>query len=538
VRILQIILGCIHDVGSIVNSDVLRLRYLSLSAAVIAVSMLISLSVFHPYPYDNVVTRWGLAERLVSSGSISIDPWSNLTGDKAGFGGHYYSDKSFLPSAAAALSVLPLRLFRSLSGPDAYPVGGPGRYIAERLTVSSALFILLLLLMRYCRREGISCLLPVIAAGLGSILLPYSTLLYTHVPAALFLFACYVAQRSKKYLVSDILGALAVSYEYTLLLPFLVMLLYRDRRYWNIWRGIRVPLILLLVLLPQLVHNWVAFGSPLRMGYGLEVESSFPVVSSGFFGFTYPTPGRLYMILFSPERGILFYMPWAALGLWGLSGGRNWRQCLRSDPLPVMVILYIILYAAQNATTAGWAYGQRYLIAIVPFLALGLGRFTAGSNIRKSLAAAAVLPGIVLALLGTFGEVHLPVHPVSNPLPMPQFNISLEMMLRGYHSTWLLGAVGAVLLSAAALICWFAVMRRAGFRWVCTMWIPPWLLLAAVSLGEDWGGKIDYYRGILAQHRREWNLAAEYYEKALEDETAPDVVRTRLTYVRSRADSL
>ncbi len=517
------------------NCGKLRLRYSSISIAAIAVSLLISLSVFHPYPYDNVVTRWGLAERLVSQGSISIDPWSGLTSDKAEYKGHYYSDKSFLPSAVAAISVIPLRLLNGITAPDVYPVGGIDRYIAERLTVSVALFALLLLLRRYCKRD---CALPVIAVGLGSILLPYSTLLYTHVPAALLLFACYVTQRDGKYLASDVLGALAVSYEYTLLLPFLVMLLYRDRHYWNRWRGIRIPLILLLAFLPQLAHNWIAFGSPFRMGYSLEVESSFPVVSSGFFGFTYPTPERLFMILLSPERGIFFYMPWAALGFWGLLGGRDWLQRLRSDPLPAMVILYIILYAAQNATTAGWAYGQRYLIAIVPFLALGLGRFATGSNIRKSLAAAAVLPGIILALLGTFGEVHLPVHPVSNPLPLPQFNISLEMMLRGHHSTWLLGGAGIVLLSAAALACWFAVMRKAGLRWISMMWIPPWLLLAVISLGEDWGGKVDYYRGILAQHRGEWNLAAEYYEKALEDETAPDVVRTKLMYVRSRAASI
>ncbi|MCK5116400.1 MAG: hypothetical protein KAR44_07340 [Candidatus Aegiribacteria sp.] len=514
------------------------MRYSSLSIAAIAVSLLISLSVFHPCPYDNVVTRWGLAERLISQGSIRIDPWSSLTSDKAEYEGHYYSDKSFLPSALAAISVAPLRLLNCITEFDAYQVGGIGRYIAERMTVSLALLALLLLLRRYCKREGTYCTLPIIALGLGSILLPYSTLLYTHVPAALLLFSCYVTQRNGKYLASDVLGALAVSYEYTLLLPFLVMLLYRDRDYWNIWRGARVPLILLLAFLPQLAHNWSAFGNPFRLGYSLEAESSFAVVSTGFFGFTYPSLGRLFMILFSPERGIFFYMPWAALGLWGLLGGSGWLQRLRSDPLPAAVILYIMLYAAQNASTAGWAYGQRYLIAIVPFLALGLGRFAAGSNLRRSLAAAAVLPGIILALLGTFGEVHMPVHPVSNPIPLPQFNISLNMMLRGHHSTWLFGAVGTLLLSAAALTCWSALMRKAGLRWISMMWIPPWLLLAVISLGEDWGGKVDYYRGILAQHRGEWLLAAEYYEEAIKDESAPDIVRRRLSYVRSRAASI
>ena len=132
----------------------------------------------------------------------------------------------------------------------------------------------------------------------------------------------------------------------------------------------------------------------------------------------------------------------------------------------------------------------------------------------------------------------MPVHGMGNPLPLPQFNISLSMMLKGHHSIWLLGGIGTVLLAVAALACWFAVIRRSSFRWIDLIWIPPWLLLASISLGENWGGKIDYYRGVLAQHRKEWDLAAEYYEKALEDETAPDVVRARLMQVRSRADSI
>lgn len=515
----------------------MRFTGISPSIAVITVSALVCLSVFHPYPYDNVVTRWGLAERLVHSTSLRIDAWSHLTSDKAEFHGHYFSDKSFMPSAAAALSVLPLCLFGRLSGPDDYPVGGVGRYVAERLTVSLALVLLLTLLRKDCRRDDASGSIPVLAAGLGSILLPYSTLLYTHVPAALLLFACYFTQRGKSYLASDFLGALAVSYEYTLILPFLLLLLYRGRDYWSLRRSFRTMGVLFIVFLPQLLHNWIAFGNPFSLGYGLEAHGGFPVVSEGFFGFTYPSLRRLYMILLSPERGIFFYMPWAVLGLWGLLEGAGRPNRFKSDPLPLLVVSYLILYSAQNATTAGWAYGQRYLIPVVPFLAVGLGRFVSGSRTRKGLALLTVLPGIFLALIGTFGEIHLPVHPVENPLPLPQLNISLEMMLRGHHAMWLGGTAGTVLLSAAAIACWGSVMRKAKFRFFSLTWVPLWLLLAAISLGEDWGGKINYYRGVLAQHRREWSLAAEYYEKALQDESAPEIVRNRLLNVRSRVSA-
>jgi hypothetical protein len=57
-----------------------------------------------------------------------------------------------------------------------------------------------------------------------------------------------------------------------------------------------------------------------------------------------------------------------------------------------------------------------------------------------------------------------------------------------------------------------------------------WLILALISGSADWGGKIDYYRGLLAEHRREYDLAAGYYLGALEDPAAPEAVRDRLEY--------
>ena len=504
------------------------------SAAMI-VSILIALSVYHPYPYDNVVTRWALAERLASSGSIAIDPYADLTSDKAEHAGRFYSDKSFLPSAAAAFAYLPFEALGLSADADSYPFGGAPRYIAERLTVSLALLGVLLLLKRRCAREDVDPVIPVLAAGLGSIMLPYSTLLYTHVPAAMLIFTSWTAQEEERWLASDILGALAVAWEYTLLLPYLVLLLYRGRLFWRPGPMARSIGILALALLPQMAHNWAAFGSPFTMGYAMEVEEAFAVSSRGFFGFTYPSPQRLYALLLSPERGLLFYMPWAALGLWGLLQGSNLRERLSRDPLPALAAVYIMLYASQNAVAAGWAFGQRYLIAILPFLAVGLGRFAGRSRVRAMAASTAVLPGMLQALLGTFGEVHLPTHTPFLPVPLPQVNISLRMLLDGHHSIWLGGTVITVLLASCALALWAFSLRRGRFRSAALLWLPPWLLLAALSAGRDWGGKVDYYRGVLAEHRAEWHLAAEYYGAALEDPTAPDVVRVSYRRALRRA---
>lgn len=491
--------------------------------AVLAVVALLSLNSYHPYPYDNVVTRWALVRQLAVQGTLRIDPYSGMTSDRAMADGKYFCDKAVLGSLAGAAVYAPLHLLGMESEPGSLPVGGAGRYLVERVLAGGSLLLLLILLGRNLRSESLPASIPVLALGIGSILLPYSTLLYGHLPAAMLIFASYHYQRCGSMLKADIAGVLASAFEFPVLLLYLIFLAYRRRRYWKPGRAFRIPLLLLCAFLPQLIHNWIAFGSPFTLGYSLETAAAFSGMREGIFGFTRPHLDSLYLITLSPERGLLFYMPWIALGLAGFFVRREspWKA-LGESPLPVCVAAYVLLFSAYYMPTGGWAFGPRHLIPVVPFVAVGLARFIRLSPQFAFAAWLLVLPAAMQALLGTLGEVHLPVHPPDQPVPFPQMTIAFTMLRDGHHSSWLMGDAGTVFLALGGLITWVWSGFRNTMRvsWRAGGALVAWGLLILLS-PTGWGGKIDYYRGVLAEHRREYGLAVEYYRNALEDPSAP-----------------
>ena len=505
---------------------------------ILAVAFTISLS-WHSYPYDNVVTRWALTVGLVDRGSLSIDPWQMYTSDKAIFEGHYYCDKAVMSSVVAAVVYMPLSALGIESpAPGQLPVGGLARFLVERLTVGGFFLLLLLSLQKMLREKGMDDAIPLLALGAGSILLPYSTLLYGHVPAACLLFLSWYMQGKERYLAADLCGAAAVSFEFPVLLPYLIVLCYRGRAYWKPAKVLRAGGFVMLFLLPQLIHNWIAFGNPFTMGYSLEAVQYFSQIREGFFGFTFPSLSTFYMIALSPERGLFFYMPWVVPALIGLFGRDGIRQALRRGPGLLLVASFLLLFSAQYARTSGWAFGPRYLIPVIPFLAWGLGRYVSCSSRHAFTALILILPSILICLLGVFGEPHQPVHPFEQPLPLPQLNIGLSMMLDGHHSMWILGTAGVVLASLSLLALWGRQIAKTRPSFLAAPVLIVWLVLAIISSGINWGGKIDYYRGLLAEHRHEYDLAAGYYQNALEDPTAPEVVRERVEFCRFMADSV
>ena len=489
------------------------------------------LSAFHPYPYDNVVTRWALTRQLIDNGSLIIDPYSEYTNDKAFVNGHYYCDKAVITSIIAAIPYGITRTVSNLTRLEIPP--SAHRYIAERLTAGISFILLMLFMLKELRNSEKSVILPLLALGTGSILLPYSTLLYGHIPAAFFLFMSYFCQNRKKYIQADIFGALAAATEFPVILPFLILAAYRGKKYWNPAKILRLAGVILSAFLPQLIHNWLAFGSPLTMGYSLETVEAFEGMSQGLFGFTLPALESFYLILLSPERGLFFYMPWAALAFAGFFIGKRFTSVLKTNPLPLITVSYILLFSAYYMPTGGWAFGPRHLIPVIPFFAIGLARFISISRKHLFTAVVLVLPSILIALIGTFGEIHQPVHPFENPLPLPQLHIGLSMMLDGHHSLWLFGSMGASIITIVLLLLWGTVLKKSKFTWKGIVGLLLWFLLIIPSAFQHLGGKTDYYRGTLAQHRHEWALAAEYYKAASEDPSAPEIVLDKYEFCRS-----
>jgi hypothetical protein len=118
-------------------------------------------------------------------------------------------------------------------------------------------------------------------------------------------------------------------------------------------------------------YNALAFGSPLHLGY--SSEEGFEQMRQGIFGITYPTPSRLWEVLFGAYRGLLPIAPLVALtpvGLWHLISIPQRRRA--GFVAAASGVFYILLNASYFYWEGGWAYGPRQMTAGLPFLMLGL----------------------------------------------------------------------------------------------------------------------------------------------------------------------
>lgn len=115
-------------------------------------------------------------------------------------------------------------------------------------------------------------------------------------------------------------------------------------------------------IVPLLVFNWLAYGSPFEQGYGAKPFDTNPL--EGAAG-----------LLFSPSRGLFVYEPWALLGLGGLAMARlakGSRIAERLGTMTLVWILFLIVYSTYAEWWGGRVFGPRFLDDLAPVLIVGL----------------------------------------------------------------------------------------------------------------------------------------------------------------------
>lgn len=117
-----------------------------------------------------------------------------------------------------------------------------------------------------------------------------------------------------------------------------------------------------LVLL--LAFNQLRFGHPLETGYGPALK--------GFFGF--PIQRGLAGLFLSPGRGLLPLAPTVLLLIPALSRLRREGDRLCLGTLAVMIPAVLLPVAASGSWHGAWSFGPRYILPLLPFFALGVGR--------------------------------------------------------------------------------------------------------------------------------------------------------------------
>ncbi len=376
--------------------------------------LLISYTYFFPRWADwSQNSRLNLTLAIVDHGSLSVDPYFGNTGDYAKFEGHYYTDKAPGPSF---LGVPVYMAFRPILH------SGPVQSVLERLSnnaafsdtlneegtglqtdkiyyfvvlvivtffVSSVLSALLgVLLYRFLREMSVSRPWAVVGAliyGLATPAFTYAGAFFSHQLTAFLLFCAFyigfkikLGQLSPAWLIAAgfMLGYSLIS-EYPTFLIALGVFIYIV---WHLvqsqlFRRWIVPFIasgavpgILLV-----AYNFAIFHTPLPVGYEYS-ELYTDIHSQGLISLTYPHAEALWGITFGSFRGLFYVAPVLLLAVIGIVLWWQWRRFQAEAIVCTWALVSFLLFNGSSVMwQGGYSVGPRYLVPMIPFLALGFG---------------------------------------------------------------------------------------------------------------------------------------------------------------------
>lgn len=294
------------------------------------------------------------------------------TGDISLVRGHYYSNK------APGLAFASLPAFYVVEAVGMRTTGDPTRVIWALHVWSIALPALgLVLLVRWAGnqvdpRYGMA---TAVTLGVATLVLPYSTLFFSHVLSAFLGFAAFALlwyERTRKprldlVAAAGVLAGLAVTTEYPLVIVGTVLGIYALARESPVRRGLAYAVGAIVGVLPLVLYNIWAFGSITRVTLADE-----RVDHVGFYGFGAPSPSVLYDLLFS-AWGLVILTPVLACGILGaVLMARHGRRA-EAYVVVGIVALYLLFVSSLHGFSQFGGYGPpRYLITILPFLAVAL----------------------------------------------------------------------------------------------------------------------------------------------------------------------
>jgi hypothetical protein len=325
--------------------------------------------------------------RSLNQDKTTIDQYQENTGDKAYYKGHWYSARA----PGLALFSLPFYDALNLVGAESWtdrhvaPPNHPGDEMIYLIGLWATVLpglILLLLVWRLAEsiEPGYGAATAVIL-GLGTMTLPLSMLVFSHVFCACLGFAAFVLMWRERegppnpwYLgVAGLLMGYAGSSEYPMFFAAVVLGLYLISR-----RDSLTPMGLLsragpyvlgglIGIVPLALYNHYAFHSWTHLAY-----SNIPRQQQGFFGIGLPSL-RVLATLLLDSRGLLTISPVLAMGAVG-----TWMLHKRGKRAEALAILGIcICYLGYNSgyylPFGGGFMGPRFLMTLLPFITLPIG---------------------------------------------------------------------------------------------------------------------------------------------------------------------
>ncbi|HJQ40731.1 MAG TPA: hypothetical protein VKB93_26635 [Thermoanaerobaculia bacterium] len=319
----------------------------------------------------NQEVNYALTRAIVEGRTFAVDRFTVPEGDiAAGTGGHIYSNK---PPGLSVISAAPYWLQYELQQRRRIRFHDYWRTNKQLVTIqvcgiAGALIPAILFL--YGRRTlgatRRSAALVAIAIAFGTIVLPYSTMLFAHVPGALFFLLAFTLLKDRPLWAGASAGVAGACFLLSGIAALVLVVLAwsYSKRHALLFLAGGVPFAAALA-----AYQWICFGSPLTT----PLQESHGYTESGLLLGVFGTPrlSRLWALTFSEYRGLFFCSPVLLFALIGIVVMLRRR---RAEAIAIVAIALVFLVG--NSSFNGWhggaAFGPRYLLPIIPLLGIAM----------------------------------------------------------------------------------------------------------------------------------------------------------------------